>query len=139
MRHVLMITLAAGVLAVFGAPVSAQMKDAASIRPILEATKANWIAVRDWQGQDLLYFTHLETWKCGLSAIHFGINGASAETAYEFELCAEDEAAPSPLGADRLPYLTFDQGVIENVTITITYDDGATATETYERAAVQIP
>ena len=121
------------------APVAAQMTDASTIRPILEATKTSWIGVREWEGQDLLYFTHLETWKCGLTEIRYGINSDVADEVFAFEVCAEDEAAPSPISADRLPYLTFAPGLIETVTITLIYDDGAEQTEHFDRAEVKIP
>ncbi len=133
------ILTAAAFATTLGTSALAQMVDATTIRPILEATKGNWIGVRNWEGQDLLYFTHLESWKCGLSAIRYGINSAEATEVYEFELCADDEAAPSPIATDKLPYLVFEENSIEMVTITLVYDDGAEQTESFERASVQIP
>ncbi len=118
---------------------TAQMTDATTIRPILEATKANWIGVRRWEGQDLIYFTHLEMWKCGLSEIRFGVNDDPADEVYSFELCADDEAAPSPMAAGHLPYVTLPLDSVEKVTITLIYDDGAEVTEVFERSAVEIP
>ena len=124
----------------FTAPsAQAQMTDASTIRPILEATKANWIGVRRWDGQDLVYFTHLETWKCGLKSIRYGINSEEATKRYAFKACKDDEAAPSPVATDRLPYIAFVLDSVETVTITLTYDDGMEVTETFDRAAVEIP
>lgn len=137
LHRVLTLSLAAVILI---APIArAQMTDAATIRPILEATQANWVGVRRFDGQDLVYFTHLETWKCGLSAIRYGINSDTATKRYPFVACKDGEAAPSPITADRLPYVAFPLDSVETVTITLTYDDGAEVTQTFDRAAIEIP
>lgn len=117
----------------------AQLKDAATIRPILEATKANWIGVRRFDGQDLVYFSHLESWKCGLKSIRYGINSETATKRYAFKACKDDESAPSPITADRLPYVAFGLDTVEFVTITLTYDDGLEVTETFQRSSIEIP
>ena len=136
-KHLTFSFLAALVLA---APAArAQMTDASTIRPILEATQASWIGVRRFDGQDLVYFTHLETWKCGLKSIRYGINTDAATKRYAFVACKEGEAAPSPISADRLPYVSFPLDSIETVTITLTYDDGVEVTHSFDRAAVEIP
>ena len=117
----------------------AQMTDASTIRPILEATQANWIGVRRFDGQDLVYFTHLETWKCGLKSIRYGINTDTANKRYAFVACKDGEAAPSAITADRLPYVAFPLDSVETVTITLTYDDGMEVTHSFDRATIEIP
>lgn len=140
MTNRLLICLTTAAAMILGAwPVVAQMKDAAQIRPILEATKANWIGVRRWDGQDLIYFTHLETWKCGLKAIRYGVNSNEATRAYAFKACTPDEAAPSPVATDRLPYVALALDSVETVTVTLVYDDDVEVTETFERSAIEIP
>lgn len=131
--------LIVGLSLALAAPAAAQMTDASTIRPILEATQANWIGVRRFDGQDLVYFTHLETWKCGLKTIRYGINSDTANKRYPFKVCKDGEAAPSPVGADRLPYVAFGLDSVETVTITLTYDDGMEVTKTFDRSAIEIP
>jgi hypothetical protein len=118
--------------------VRAQMLDAAQIRPILNATKGQWIAVREWQGQDLVYFTHLLTWRCGLSKIQYSVNSAAANKTWTFPPC--DEASPNPaaLPTGQKIYVGFDLNSVQSVTVKITYDDGKTDTVTYDRAAIKI-
>jgi len=136
MRQTLFASLA---VAALPAASHAQMTDASTIRPILEATKANWIGVRRWDGQDLVYFTQLETWKCGLTSIRYGINTDTATKRYAFKACKEGEAAPSPVATDRLPYVAFGLDTVETIVITITYDDGQDVTEIFDRSDVEIP
>ncbi|MFC6640566.1 hypothetical protein [Sulfitobacter profundi] len=49
---------------------------AAEVKPILNATRGNWIAVREYDGQDLVYVTHLWSWRCGLAAMAIAVNDA---------------------------------------------------------------
>lgn len=121
------------------APVAAQqMTTAAEVRPILQMTRANWIALREWQGQDLIYFTHLESWRCGLASVRYAVNGAAPQD-WVMEPCREGTAQPNAIGADRLPYTALALGSVQRIDITLTYDDGTTDSATFDRAAVLMP
>ena len=118
--------------------VCAQMMDAAQIRPILDATRNNWVAVREWGGQDLVYFTHLLTWRCGLTKIEYGFNGAKANRNWVFTPCDETSANPMALPGGQKIYGSFDLNSVQSITVKITYDDGEQDTVTFERTAIQI-
>ena len=122
-------------------PVSAnaQMTDASTIRPILEATKASWIGVRRWDGQDLVYFTHLETWRCALASIYFSVNDTAAEP-YGLIPCKEGQGSPAPISAtDHTPFVSFPLDSISTVTIEVIYKDGVTSVANYQRNAIELP
>lgn len=102
---------------------SAPFTTAAEVKPILSATKANWVSVREYEGQDLLYVTHLWSWRCGLNGMRIGVNGAEPVT-WQMPPCHEDQAAPNAiLPEDGLPYATFPLGSIQQITIDVFYDD----------------
>ncbi|KAJ55256.1 hypothetical protein ACMU_11185 [Actibacterium mucosum KCTC 23349] len=123
-----------------GSPVAA-FTTAEEVRPILEVTQANWIAVREYEGQDLLYFTHLASFRCGLFAIAYGVNTDVADQLFEAEPCYREEPAPNALKMENgaLPFVGLPLGSVEYVTITITYLDGVQSTVRFDRADIQIP
>ena len=111
---------------------------AAEVRPILSATKARWVAVRAFDGKDLLYFTQIEAWRCGLSEIRYSVNDAP-ETVREMEPCYEGTAQPNAFKAtDHLPYITRPLGSIAKVSVTVVYDDGSTDRAEFTRAQVRM-
>lgn len=131
--------LIVALLSVSANAASAQFLTADQVRPILEATKGNWIGVRNWEGQDLLYFTHLESWRCGLMQVRYALNGSDDYIDYDLAECDETAPNPNAMPDGHLPYVTRAENSIETVTVEITYDDGKVVTETYARAAVAIP
>lgn len=114
---------------------------AAEIKPILTATKPGWIAVREYNGEDVLYFTNALVWRCGLDAILYGLNGAPAETPYPMEPCYEGEPAPNIFKADSAQpfYMTLPLGTVQTITVTVVFDDGSIETGEYLRAAIFTP
>ncbi|MEC9311132.1 MAG: hypothetical protein VYA97_05190 [Pseudomonadota bacterium] len=118
-----------------GAPALADppFTTAAEVKPILAATRANWISVRDFNGQDLVYVTHLWSWRCGLARIRLSINDGGPEI-WPLPPCHLDQAAPNAIHEeDGLPYRAFAPGSVETITIELTYDDMTVETQTVNR------
>ncbi len=128
-------------IAAFGpaGPAAAQgFTSSAEVAPILEMTRANWIAVREWEGQDLIYFTHLLAWRCGIVAIVYSVNGGP-EATYPAEPCYRGEAQPNALKMETvLPYAVAPLGYIRTVKVRLDLDDGRALSATFDRAGVLI-
>jgi hypothetical protein len=127
-------TLCAALLAT---PVSAQnFTTQAEVQPILTLTRANWVGVGTATGNDLLYFTQILGWRCGIAGLRYGLNGAEPVTDYAMEPCHNDLNPPNQIR--DLPYLVFPLNSIESVTLEITYPDGQVDRESYLRSAIRI-
>lgn len=135
------VTVVAGVLAVLPGP-SAEAQGfatAAEVRPILEATRANWVALRPWDGKELLYFTHLESWRCGIAEVRFSVNSAALTRVWAMDPCFEGTAQPNAIGADRQPYTDLPAGLAETVSVLVILKDGAELRQDYMRAQILMP
>jgi hypothetical protein len=131
--------LSAALVLLPSAALSQSFTTAAEVKPILMATKANWIAVRDYDGQDLLYFTNLLAWRCGVSHVFYAVNGGDP-VELEMEPCHEDTAQPNALLMETaLPYVTLPQGSVQTVTVGVVFDDDSNEAANFERKAVLIP
>lgn len=132
-----MIRIVALSLALVAAPASAQQfTTQAEVQPILTMTRANWVAVGTATGNDLLYFTQILGWRCGIAGIRFAVNGAEPLTDYTMEPCHLDLNPPNQIR--DLPYLVYPPNSIEQVTVEIVYPDGQVDRETYLRSAIRI-
>lgn len=112
---------------------------ATEVKPILGVTKSNWIAVREFNGQDLIYVTHLWSWRCGLVEMRVGINGATPEI-WPLPTCHDDQPAPNMiLDSDGLPYRSFSLNSINTIAVELVYDDLSEETAHFDRKGIQIP
>lgn len=112
---------------------------ATEVKPILTATKANWVGLRDYGGNDLVYVTHLWAWRCGLSAMAMSINDGPMKDVPLPE-CHLEYASPNAiLEGDGLPYMTYRQGSVERITVQVIYDDLSQDTATFSGNEIRIP
>lgn len=112
---------------------------ATEVKPILTATKGNWIAIREWDGQDLVYVTHLWSWRCGLLQMEVSLNGGPAAI-WDLPPCHMESAQPAAiLDSDGLPFRAFELGSVQQVSVTVTYDDLTTDSVTVQRQDVLMP
>lgn len=112
---------------------------AVEVKPILTATKNVWVAVREFNGQDLVYVTQILSWRCGLVGLSLSINGGPPQI-WDLPPCHEDTATPNAITAeDGLPYRAFPLGSVQSVTVGITYDDLTSDSATYKRQQILMP
>ncbi|MDU9003690.1 hypothetical protein [Sedimentitalea todarodis] len=106
---------------------------ALEVKPILNATRGNWITLREYDGKDLVYVTHLWAWRCGLLEMRVGINGNTPEP-WPMPDCHLDQPAPGAiLETDGLPYRGYALGSVALIEVQLTYDDLTTAGAKYNR------
>ena len=79
---------------------------AGEVGMILEMTKANWSVVRAFDGQDLVYFTQIFSWRCGLMSAKFSINGAPLQD-LEMPDCHMDLMQPNAMIDDEALLVTI--------------------------------
>ncbi|MFZ5965079.1 hypothetical protein ACOXXX_19210 [Thalassococcus sp. BH17M4-6] len=116
-----------------------QFTTATEVRPILDMTKGNWVALRDYGGQDLLYVTHLLAWRCGLAQMRYAVNGGALQV-WDLPPCHEGTTSPNALTPDDgLPYIGFPAGSVAQVQIELTYDDLTVDSATFARDDVLMP
>ena len=100
---------------------SAAVMPLEQVKNILDITKTSWVAYRDFNGNQLIYFTHLEGWKCGIAEVKYGPNGADLDKVWMLETCNPDN--PNAITKDNI-WLTFPLGSIQNIDVQLTFDDG---------------
>ena len=111
----------------------------AEVKPIFDMTRSNWIAVREFNGKDLLYVTQIWSWRCGLSEMHIQINGGGFAN-WPLPACHEKYAQPNViLEEDGQPYATRGLGSVQTVDIRLVFKDGSTDTQNFQRGSVLIP
>ena len=114
---------------------------ALEVKPIMQMTRNQWVGVREFNGQDYVYFTQMLAWRCGLWDIRYGINDAPADTVLAMEPCNEGFAQPNAMIdlETYLPYVVLPLNSVQSIYVEIVFDDGTTDFARFERNAIRIP
>lgn len=113
---------------------------AAEVGPILQMTKDSWSAVREYDGQDLVYFTHVLSWRCGLKGAKFSINDEPLQDLAMPE-CHMKFKQPNAL-IDEEPLLSYKRyalGSVKSVRVDLLLDNLTVQSVTLLRENMLIP
>lgn len=101
-------------------------------KKILEMTSSNWVSFRDFNGQQLIYFTHLEVYRCGISEVRYSLNTDRLDREWKLADC--DPKKPHALPEDYLPYLTLPLGTAQSIVVQLTFIDGTKSNTVHQFA-----
>ena len=88
---------------------------------ILDMTRGSWAYFRDYNGRQLVYFTHLEAYRCGIAAVRYSINTDALDRDWMLQPC--DRKKPHNITTDK-PYIALPLGAAKSITVQLTFKDG---------------
>ncbi len=91
------------------------------IKQVLDLTRNNWVAFRDFNGRQLISFTHLESYTCGINQVRYSLNSDALDKTWELQPCKQK--SPSPIKKDII-YLTLPLGTAKSIAVQVTFTDG---------------
>lgn len=104
---------------VFGFEAKRQSSDAN--QRMLESTTTSWVNFRDYDGNRLLYFTHLMSYRGSIKSIQYGLDSEKPTKRFEFPVWRE--AGMAPIDANTPTYVRVPRST-RYVTVQLTYKDG---------------
>lgn len=91
------------------------------MKQILTMTESSWVSFRDYNGKQLIYFTHLESYKCGINEVKYSINSDKLDKVWTLEPC--DEKNPMVV-TKAMPYLSLALGSAKFIDLQVVFKDG---------------
>lgn len=89
---------------------------------ILDLTKGSWAYFRDYNGRQLVYFTHLDAYRCGITAVRYSLNTDALDMNWTLQPC--DTKKPHNITTDK-PYISLPLGTATSITVQLTFNDGS--------------
>lgn len=89
---------------------------------ILDLTRGSWAYFRDYNGRQLIYFTHLEAYKCGIAAVRYSLDTDALDRVWKLQPC--DPKKPNNVTTDK-PYIALPLGTAKSITVQLTFNDGS--------------
>lgn len=91
------------------------------MKKLLKMTQKSWVSFRDFNGQQLIYFTHLEAYTCGINEVHYSINTDDLDKVWTLQPCVSDGF--SKIRTDLI-LLKLPLGTAKSIDVQLTFKDG---------------
>ena len=114
-------TFIVAILLFSGFTFTANAMPADQMKKILNMTQKSWVSFRDFNGKQLIYFTHLEAYTCGIKEVHYSLNSDDLDKVWELQPC--DIKNPMAITKDII-YLSMPLGTAKSIAVQVTFTDG---------------
>jgi len=91
------------------------------LKKILHLTQNSWVSFRDFNGQQLIYFTHLEAYTCGIKEVRYSLNSNTLDKVWTLQPCVSDGI--SKITKDLI-MLHLPLGTAQSIDVQLTFTDG---------------
>ena len=118
MKKIMTFIVSIFLLGVVSSPVNAMPPK--QMKQILNMTQNNWVSFRDFNGKQLIYFTHLESYTCGIKEVYYSINSDKLDKVWELQSC--NPKNPMAVTKDII-YLTMPLGTAKSIAVQVTFAD----------------
>ncbi|MDA7947977.1 MAG: hypothetical protein MPJ78_10935 [Hyphomicrobiaceae bacterium] len=88
---------------------------------LLDLTRGSWAYFRNFNGRQLIYFTHLEVYRCGISQVRYSLNGDALDRDWKLQPC--DPSNPNVVTTDKV-YISLPLNTAESISIRLTFKSG---------------
>jgi hypothetical protein len=110
-----------------GAEYQAQIPDVSIYKAMLDANKrTGWVQFREYAGQQLIYFTALQSMHCRLKEVRYSINSDTLDQTFPMAKC--DPELPFNLPSDDSQnwiYIKLKPGEAQTIAVQAVWDDGS--------------
>ncbi len=136
MKHILLTLAVSAGLPALAQPTDFTTPEGAAF--IHQQIAAGVLGFSEQGDSDLIYFTQLLAWRCGVQEVHYGFNDDLPVNRLPLEPCHRDLANPNTMKETRAgPYplfITVPKGSAQQVRLRVIYEDGHSASFVAERA-----
>lgn len=91
-------------------------------KKLLNMTRGTWAHFRDYNGRQLIYFTHLEAYRCGISQVRYSLNSDALDREWTLQPC--DTSKPHNITTNK-PYISLPPGTARTIAVQVTFSDGS--------------
>ena len=102
----------------------------AQMKQILNMTKSSWVSFRDFNGKQLIYFTHLESYTCGIKEVKYSIDSDKLDKIWTLQPC--DTKNPMAVTKPK-PYLSLKLNSAKSIALKITFVDDSKSEIVYKK------
>jgi len=110
------------VLFLYGGQAMAQSALLGQEKKILPTIKNSWASFRDFNGRQLIYFTILESYRCGIKEVRYSLNSDALDKTWKLQPC--DLKNPHAVTTDK-PYISMPLGTAKSIAVQLTFSDGS--------------